>query len=103
MYKLLFRISYLKSALTQCSTDISNLVQFKEMLTEQGLKVDSIEVAVGNFEFNKNGQAETGQEEQKRGKRKFQTEDTVATGRIEEDQLAQHFMEGGESTVNYMA
>ncbi len=81
----------------------SNLVQFKEMLTEQGLKVDSIEVAVGNFEFNKNGQAETGQEEQKRGKRRFQTEDTVGTGRIEDDQLAQHFMEGGESTVNYMA
>ena len=81
----------------------SNLVQFKEMLTEQGLKVDSIEVTVGNFEFNKNGQAESGQEEQKRGKRRFQTEDTMATGRIEEDQLAQHFMEGGESTVNYMA
>ncbi len=81
----------------------SNLVQFKEMLTEQGLKVDSIEVTVGNFEFNKNGQAETGQEEQKRGKHRFQTEDTVTTGRMEEDQLAQHFMEGGESTVNYMA
>ena len=81
----------------------SNLVQFKEMLTEQGLKVDSIEVTVGNFEFNKNGQAESGQEEQKRGKRRFQTEDTVTTGRTEEDQLAQHFMEGGESTVNYMA
>lgn len=81
----------------------SNLIQFKEMLTEQGLKVDSIEVTVGNFEFNKNGQAESGQEEQKRGKRRFQTEDTMATGRIEEDQLAQHFMEGGESTVNYMA
>ena len=81
----------------------SNLVQFKEMLTEQGLKVDSIEVTVGNFEFNKNGQAENGQEEQKRGKRRFQTEDTVTTGRTEEDQLGQHFMEGGESTVNYMA
>ena len=81
----------------------SNLVQFKEMLTEQGLKVDSIEVTVGNFEFNKNSQAESGQEEQKRGKRRFQTEDTVVTGRTEEDQLAQHFMEGGESTVNYMA
>ncbi len=81
----------------------SNLMQFKEMLTEQGLKVDSIEVTVGNFEFNKNNQAESGQEEQKRGKRRFQTEDAMVTGRTEEDQLAQHFMEGGESTVNYMA
>ncbi len=80
----------------------SNLVQFKEMLNEQGLKVDSIEVTVGSFEFNKNGQAETGQEEQKRGKRRFNAEDMVTTGK-EEDQLAQHFMEGGESTVNYMA
>lgn len=81
----------------------SNLVQFKEMLNEQGLKVDSIEVAVGNFEFNKNNQAENGQEEQKRGKRKFQAEDSITTVGKEEDQLAQHFMEGGESTVNYMA
>ena len=80
----------------------SNLVQFKEMLNEQGLKVDSIEVTVGSFEFNNNGQAETGQEEQKRGKRRFNAEDTVIAGK-EEDQLAQHFMEGGESTVNYMA
>ncbi len=81
----------------------SNLVQFKEMLNEQGLKVDSIEVTVGSFEFNKNGQAEDGQEEQKRGKRRFQGEDTVITVGKEEDQLAQHFMDGGESTVNYMA
>lgn len=78
----------------------SNLVQFKEMLNEQGLKVDSIEVTVGSFEFNKNGQAESGQEEQKRGKRHFQAEDVVMQ---EEDKLAQHFMDGGESTVNYMA
>ena len=81
----------------------SNLVQFKEMLNEQGLKVDSIEVTVGNFEFNKNGQAEDGQEEQKRGKRRFQGEDTITTVGKDDDQLAQHFMDGGESTVNYMA
>ena len=81
----------------------SNLVQFKEMLTEQGLKVDSIEVAVGNFEFNKNSETGNGQEEQKHGKRKFQGEDVVTATGTENDQLAQHFMEGGESTVNYMA
>ncbi len=80
-----------------------NLVQFKEMLQEQGLKVDSIEVTVGGFEFDKNGQAnESSQEEQKQGNRHFMTDEEI--GQTEEtDQLARHFMEGGESTVNYMA
>lgn len=82
----------------------SNLVQFKEMLNEQGLKVDSIEVAVGNFEFDKNGQTgqSNAQEEKRNGKHQFMNDDSI--GQAEEtDQLARHFMEGGESTVNYMA
>ena len=81
----------------------SNLVQFKEMLQEQGLKVDTIEVTVGNFEFDKNNQAgESSQEEKKNGNRNFRTDEEL--GQVDEtDQLAQHFMEGGESTVNYMA
>lgn len=80
-----------------------NLVQFKEMLQEQGLKVDTIEVTVGNFEFDKNGQAgESSQEEKKNGNRSFLTEEEIGQ-KEENDQLAQHFLEGGESTVNYMA
>ena len=81
-----------------------NLVQFKEMLVEQGLKVESIEVAVGNFEFDKNGQAgQSGaQEEKKNGKHRFVNDDSIGQ-RDDTDQLARHFMEGGESTVNYMA
>ena len=81
----------------------SNLVQFKEMLTEQGLKVESIEVMVSNFEFDNNGQAEqsNAQEEKKQGKHHFVADDGTETAEV--DQLAQHFMEGGESTVNYMA
>ena len=80
-----------------------NLVQFKEMLQEQGLKVDTIEVTVGNFEFDRNGQTgENSQEEQKNGNRKFVSDEEIS--RTEEnDQLAKIFMEGGESTVNYMA
>ena len=80
-----------------------NLVQFKEMLQEQGLKVDTIEVMVGNFEFDKNGQAnESSQQEKKKGNGRFMTEEEI--GQTEEtDRLAQHFMDGGESTVNYMA
>ena len=80
-----------------------NLVQFKEMLTEQGIKVDSIEVTVGSFEFDKNGQAgESSQEEKKNGNRNFMTDEELGQ-KDETDQLARIFLEGGESTVNYMA
>lgn len=80
-----------------------NLVQFKEMLQEQGLKVDTIEVTVGNFQFDKNGQAGEGsQEEKKNGNRSFRTDEEIGQ-REDNDQLARIFMEGGESTVNYMA
>lgn len=80
-----------------------NLVQFKEMLQEQGLKVDTIEVTVGNFEFDKNGQAGEGsQEEKKNSNRSFMTEEEISQ-KEDADQLARVFMEGGESTVNYMA
>lgn len=80
-----------------------NLVQFKEMLQEQGLKVDTIEVTVGNFEFDRNGETgESSQEEQKNGNRRFISDEELGQ-QDENDQLARIFMEGGESTVNYMA
>jgi len=80
-----------------------NLVQFKEMLQEQGLKVDTIEVTVGNFEFDRNGQTgDNTQEEQKNGNRRFIGDEELSQN-DDSDQLARIFMEGGESTVNYMA
>ena len=80
-----------------------NLVQFKEALQEQGLKVDTIEVTVGNFEFDKNGQAGEGaQEEKKNSGRNFIADEEISK-KEDADQLARIFMEGGESTVNYMA
>jgi len=80
-----------------------NLVQFKEALQEQGLKVDTIEVTVGNFEFDKNSQAgESDREQQKNGNRRFMTDEEIGQ-KEDADQLAKVFMEGGESTVNYMA
>ncbi len=80
-----------------------NLVQFKEALQEQGLKVDTIEVTVGNFEFDRNGQTDEGsQEEKKNSNRSFMTDEEIGQ-KDEADQLARIFMEGGESTVNYMA
>lgn len=80
-----------------------NLVQFKEMLQEQGLQVDTIEVMVGNFEFDKNGQTgEKEQEEKKHGSHRFISDEEIST-MDETDQMARIFLEGGESTVNYMA
>jgi len=80
-----------------------NMVQFKEMLQEQGFKVDTIEVTVGNFEFDRNGQTgENAQEEKKNGNRGFLTEEEISQ-KDDADQLAKVFMDGGESTVNYMA
>ena len=80
-----------------------NLVQFKEMLQEQGLKVDNIEVTVGNFEFDRNGQTgDNSQEEQRQGNRRFFSDEEIGQ-KDDNDQLARVFMEGGESTVNYMA
>ena len=82
----------------------SNIVQFKETLNEQGLKVDSIEVMVGGFSFDKNGEAgQSGQEEKKNNHRSFMSEEELTGVKEDTDQLARHFMEGGESTVNYMA
>lgn len=80
----------------------SNLIQFKETLNAQGLKVESIEVTVSEFGFDKNSEA--GQKEQdgsKKGKQRFVMEETDETAGA--DSLARHFIEGGESTVNYMA
>ena len=82
----------------------SNLIQFKEMLNEQGLKVESIEVMVGGFTFDKNSEAgQNAQEEKKNGNRQFMTDEEITGPKEETDQLARHFMEGGESNVNYMA
>lgn len=82
----------------------SNMAQFKEMLNEQGLKVESIEVTVGGFTFDKNSEAgQNEQGEKKNNNRQFLTDEEITGKKEDVDQLAQHFMEGGESTVNYMA
>lgn len=81
----------------------SNLVQFKETLSEQGLRVESIEVMVSEFSFDKNGQAEqSGQGGEQKGRHHFAAEETEE-GIAKPDRLAEHFLSEGESTVNYMA
>ncbi len=80
----------------------SNLVQFKEMLQEQGIKVESIEVTVSDFTFDKNNQAGQSEQEEKKKNRQHMIFDDD-TENTTQDSLALHFMEDGESTVNYMA
>jgi len=81
----------------------SNLIQFKEMLQEQGLRVESVEVTVSEFTFDKNGETgQSSQEEKKQGKTHITLEEENNPTTMQ-DELALHFMEGGESTVNYMA
>lgn len=81
----------------------SNLVQFKETLSEQGLRVESIEVMVSEFSFDKNGQAEqSGQGGEQKGRHHFAAEETEE-GIAKPDRIAEHFLSEGESTVNYMA
>lgn len=81
----------------------TNLIQFKETLNEQGLRVESIEVMVSEFSFDKNGQAEqSGQGGEQKGRRHFAA-DEAEESMAKPDRLAEHFLSEGESTVNYMA
>lgn len=79
----------------------SNIAMFKETLREQGLKVDSIEVSVSNFEFNKD--KETGnseQEENSKGKKKkFVSEELD----VKETTVENVYINNGLSTVDYVA
>ena len=81
----------------------SNLIQFKQMMNEQGIRVESVEVTVSEFTFDKNSEAgQSAQEEKKHGKAHFVMEEETSSVSMQ-DEIALHFMEGGESTVNYMA
>lgn len=81
----------------------SNLIQFKQVLNEQGIKVETIEVMVSDFAFDKNNEA--GQNEQqgkKNAKTMFVMDEDEDSHNIQ-DEFAAHFLDGGESTVNYLA
>ncbi|MCM1307764.1 MAG: flagellar hook-length control protein FliK [Butyrivibrio sp.] len=85
----------------------SQLVQLKESLNNQGLKVQSVEVAVANHGFNlgENGAGqEQGGNREARGRRRFtgfeepsEEEDNTA------DALRQRIMEADGNSVNYTA
>ncbi len=82
----------------------SNLVQFKEHLAEQGIKVDSVEVSVGNFDLNGHQFGKNqGQEAESHVKKHFSMEDASFTTGQTEDLKEAAYIDNGTSTVSFKA
>lgn len=82
----------------------SNIIQFKETLREQGIKVDSVEVTVSDFSFNKDNDAEKGGYGQKEGRnKKHFTLDEINEMVDGPDLKTQSYIDDGTSTVSYVA
>ena len=82
----------------------SQLMQLRETLQEQGLKVESIEVTVADFSFNQNSQAGQSTAEgdaQKRRAFVFDTEEE--TEKNTTLFTAPEYLEQGTSSVDYSA
>ncbi len=82
----------------------SSLVQFKEHLAEQGIKVDSVEVSVGNFDLNGHqfGKGQ-GQEAESHVKKHFSMEDAGYNASQPEDLKEAAYIDNGTSTVSFKA
>ncbi len=82
----------------------SNLIQFKEQLIEQGIRVDTIEVTVSDFAFDKNGNSGQNEDNHKANKNKRElTLDEINEKLGDNDLTAQSYIDNGTSTVNYVA
>lgn len=84
----------------------SQMQTLKENLSNQGLKVDAVEVNVSNFTFSQSNQPESGTKEQKSSSKKHNhikdvnfSEDTYP----EEDEATNQAMEQNGSSINYTA
>lgn len=82
----------------------SNLINFKENLLEQGIKVENVEVAVGNFSFgtNDDGSQKEAYDGNNGGKRFVINDDSVISEKSD-DLIDQSYFEDGISTVSYRA
>ncbi len=83
----------------------SNLIQFKEHLAEQGIKVDSVEVSVGNFDFTGNqfGKGQH-QDTESHVKKHFSLEDVSSIGAEGKEDLKEAaYIDNGTSTVSFTA
>ncbi len=82
----------------------SNLIQFKETLREQGIKVDSVEVSVSDFSFGKDKGSENNAADQNSGKNKKHFTLDEINARVDGTDLKeQSYIDDGTSTVSYVA
>lgn len=79
----------------------SQLQMFKENLTNQGLKVESVEVTVSNFEFNQNNEAASKEQNSRNSKKThfFYEDAGIFTKEVEPEDMLE--LEG--SSVSYRA
>lgn len=79
----------------------SQLQMFKENLTNQGLKVESVEVTVSNFEFNQNNEAASKEQNNRNSKKThfFYEDASIFTKEAESEDMLE--LEG--SSVSYRA
>jgi len=83
----------------------SQMQVLRDNLSNQGLKVDAIEVTVSNFTFEQSNQASTGEEQQNNSQRRniFRDEDEIFNNLTEEETLAVNIMEQNGNRVDYTA
>lgn len=92
----------------------TQIVQLRETLSEQGLKVDTVEVTVASHDFNRslrqgsgeNNESSYDRNPKKRGIRKINLEEGVSLEELEldeEERIAAEIMEQNGNTVDYTA
>lgn len=89
----------------------AQVVQLKENLSEQGIKVEAVEVTIASHEFDRNfaqnGEQNSRYEEpKKRGVRRIQLDDNISLDEMElseEERITAEMMEQNGNTVDYMA
>lgn len=89
----------------------AQVVQLKENLSEQGIKVEAVEVTIASHEFDRNfaqnGEQNSRYEEpKKRGVRRIRLDDNISLDEMElseEERITAEMMEQNGNTVDYMA
>lgn len=83
----------------------SQMQVLRDNLTNQGLKVDSIEVTVSNFAFEQSNQAATGEEQQNNSQRRnmIRDEGEMIKNLTEEEALVVNMMEQNGNSIDYTA
>ncbi len=82
----------------------SQMANLRDNLTNQGLKVDTIEVTVSNFEFSGSNEAGSDNNQGNSKKRRFLYDDAIEVNNVSEEPVAMNeLMEQNGTTVDYSA